>query len=73
MSDVEVVRFEVAELDLTPGDTVIIKTDAMLTKDQMEHIRAMVRDALPDDVEILVLSDGLTLEVLRDKREGAKA
>ena len=64
----EITRFEIAKLELTPGDIVLIKTDMVLSREQAERLQKMVDDMVPRDVKVLVLSAGVTLEVLRDKR-----
>jgi G3E family GTPase len=62
--DFEVTRFEIAKLELRPGDRVILKTDLLLTKDQVQNLRDSWRQLVPDN-EIIVLTAGLTIEVLR--------
>lgn len=58
---------------LLPGDCVILKTDAMLSRDQQERALSVVRANIPEGVKALVLSAGVELEVLRkaDAKETA--
>ena len=62
MPDIEA---QVARLTLLPGDAIVISTESHLTRDQADHIRAMVRRPLWADVKVLVLSGGLAMTVLR--------
>jgi hypothetical protein len=60
----DVTRFEIAKLELRPGDKVVIKTDLFLTKDQVERIKESWLRLVPDN-EIIVITGGMTIEVLR--------
>ena len=60
----DVTRFEIAKLELHKGDTLVIKTELLLTKDQVAYIIERFRPYVPDN-EIMVLTAGMTLEVLR--------
>ena len=63
----EFTRFEIARLELQPGDTLVIKTELVLSQEQVTYIREIiVGPYVPEDVKIMVLSAGLTLEVLRE-------
>ncbi len=57
---------EVQRLTLKPGDRVIVRTPQpldMKTADYVEHaVRARLR--LPDDVPVLLLPDGMSLDVV---------
>ena len=59
------IELQVARLTLQPGDAVVISTESHLTRDQAEQIRALVARRLQPDVEVLVLSQGLAMTVLR--------
>lgn len=63
-TDFNVINFEVGKLELKPGDKIVMRTEMILTKDQVEHIRAMLAPFVPGH-EIIVLTSGLTLEILR--------
>jgi len=59
------IEAQVARLTLQPGDAVVISTESHLTRDQAEQIRALVARRLQPDIEVLVLSRGLAMTVLR--------
>jgi len=61
----EVFRFEIARLELQDGDTLVVKHDQVLSKEQSTYIRNMVEPCVPEGVKVLVLTGGLGLEVLR--------
>ena len=56
---------EIAKLELHAGDTVVVRTEAILTKVQVETIHERLKPMIPDDVGIIVLTGGMTLEILR--------
>jgi len=60
----EITRFEIAKLELRPGDKIVIRTELMLTKEQVVYIRERFQPFVPDN-EIIVLTAGMTMEVLR--------
>lgn len=61
----EVTRFEIAKLELRAGDKLVVRSEMHLSREQMAHIHDSVKCHLPDDVEVIVLGSGLTVEVLR--------
>ena len=60
----EVTRFEIAKLELREGDKLVVKTELFLTKDQVKYIEESFKRYVPDN-EVVVVSAGMTLEVLR--------
>ncbi len=55
-------------LRLQPGDSLVIRCDGRLHAEQVERLKAYVRDVLGPTftAPILVLDAGMTLEVLRE-------
>jgi hypothetical protein len=60
-------RFEIAKLDLHDGDIVVLRTDMMLTQEQLQYLRDRYRAEFPG-IKVVVLSAGLEIGVLADKR-----
>lgn len=59
---------EIQRLELNPGDALLIRVRANLTKEMAEDIRATVQDRFPSN-PVLVLTDAFTVTVLgRDER-----
>ena len=56
-------RFDIARLRVQPGDSVVVSCAGPLNRHQAEAIREMVRAEMPDEVRVLVLSGGLTMQV----------
>lgn len=54
---------DVERLDLQPGDHVLLRVGHPLTQDQVEQMRATLKQALPDH-KALILDAGMTLEKL---------
>jgi hypothetical protein len=61
----EIAHFEIAKLNLAPGDIVVVKSDLHLTKDQTNYIDAMIRQHIPEGCEVMVLGGGLDIAVLK--------
>jgi hypothetical protein len=66
-----VTKFEIAKLELHKGDTLVVRTDFILSKVQVKFIAARVRAQVPKGIKVMVLSAGLQLAVLEDKRRAA--
>jgi hypothetical protein len=60
----EVTRFEIAKLELREGDKLVVRTELILSKEQVAYITERLQPFVPDN-EIIVLTAGLTLDVLR--------
>lgn len=56
---------EVQRLELKPGDRIIVRTPARLTDEQAAYLKERMRTILrlPDELLILVLPEGMSLEV----------
>jgi hypothetical protein len=63
-------KFEIAKLELHDGDIVVLRTDMILSKEQVEALRARARENFPG-VNVAVLTCGMSLAVLQDKRKRA--
>lgn len=57
--------FEIAKLALHEGDTLVVKTELMLSNQQCAHIRESVQQYIPAGVKVLVLAGPLSLAVLK--------
>ncbi|MBT1509454.1 hypothetical protein KIP88_02970 [Bradyrhizobium sp. SRL28] len=64
IKDFDVTRFEIAKLELRPGDKLVVRTELFLTKEQTQRIKDLWKEIAPDH-ETIVLTAGLTVEVLR--------
>ena len=56
---------QIAKLELEHGDTLVARTELFLCKEQVENIRQKLQPFVPDGVRVLVLSAGLSLDVLK--------
>lgn len=63
-----VIRYEIAKLDLVEGDTLVISTDMILSVDQVVLLKNSIAPYVPQGVKVMVLTSGMKLSVLRDKR-----
>jgi hypothetical protein len=65
MSDLPEIT-EVQRLTVKPGDRLIIRTDAELRADTAAYLLDVVRArlALPDDVRVVILDSGMSIEVV---------
>jgi hypothetical protein len=52
-------------LTLQPGDRLVLKTDAVLSADMANCLRAKMAEFVGDDVPIILLERGMDLGVLR--------
>lgn len=65
---IEDAPIRISKTDIADGDCIIIQTDRVLSMPQSEHLREHVKlviDALNVDAEVLVLSDGIDIKVLK--------
>lgn len=60
----EVTRFEIAKLSLRKGDSLVVKSDLMLTPDEVKRIREHFKRYVPENTEVIVVGSGLSIEVL---------
>jgi hypothetical protein len=60
----DITRFEIAKLELRHGDTLVVRTEQHLSKEQTAYIEAFVTPHIPDGCKVLVLGGGLQLVVL---------
>ena len=51
-------------LSVQPGDVVVIKSNDCLSLDAAARIREVAKSAIPEN-EVVVLCDGLDIEILR--------
>jgi hypothetical protein len=63
MSDMESVRFEIARLDLRPGDILVLRFQDRLRPEAIENIRRTMKDVVGDH-RCLILENGAELAVL---------
>ena len=63
--DDTVTRFEIAKLDLREGDKLVVKTDMILNKIQVDYIKELWLRLVPSH-EVIVLTGGMTVEILRN-------
>ena len=68
-TDLEGVLFQIATLDLSRGDTLVLKTTACLSRLQEERLRRQVEgflDLKARGVKTLILTHGMDIAVLKD-------
>lgn len=57
-------EFEIARLNLKPGDVLIAKYRGALSRDVAARIRDQMKDAFPEGVRVFVIDQNLDLSVL---------
>jgi hypothetical protein len=62
MTDVN--HFEIARLRLHDGDTLVVRTELVLSKEQTAFVEDIFRPHVPDGCKLLVVGGGLQLDVL---------
>jgi hypothetical protein len=65
-----ITEFEVAKLELHDGDILVLRTDLYLDAEQLQVLRDRAKEQFPG-IKCVVLSAGLSLAVLQDKRRAA--
>jgi hypothetical protein len=58
-------KIGIAKLEVDAGDTLVCKADIPLTAVQMNELRDRLRDQLPEEVKLLVVSDRISLKVMK--------
>lgn len=58
-------KIGIAKLEVEAGDTLVCKADIPLTNVQMNELRDRLRDQLPKEVKLLVVSDRISLKVMK--------
>ena len=67
-----ITKFEIAKLELHDGDVLVLRTDLMLSRDQIREFHARADEEFSrhfPDVKVVVLGSGISLAVLQDKRQ----
>jgi hypothetical protein len=67
--DLDGVLFQIATLDLSRGDTLVLKTTACLSRMQEERLRRQVEgflDLKARGIKTLILTHGMDIAVLKD-------
>jgi len=64
MPDTDITGFEIAKLQMRAGDTLVVRTDQHLSKEQTQYITNFVEPYVPEGCKVLVLGGGLQLIVL---------
>ena len=65
-------KFEIAKLELHDGDMIVLRTDLMLTPDQSQALFDRAKAQFPG-IKVAVLTCGISLAVLADKRTDCAA
>ncbi len=55
--------FEIAKLDLKPGDRIILRTKKVLSEKAYENIQASAEQIFPGH-QVIVLEEGLGIEIV---------
>lgn len=58
---------ELQKLELKPGEILVLKVDAHLSDEIAKHIRKSIAEHFGIDRKVIVLSKGMTLEVLSEE------
>jgi hypothetical protein len=63
------IEYEIKRLVLTPGETLVVKIDALLTREQRQYAVDFFTPFAPKGVKVLVLDKETELSVLKPTRE----
>jgi hypothetical protein len=66
---VQSTKIAVARLDINPGDTVVLKTEQLLTSAQCKELTDRFKAFVPEGVKVVLLSWGLGLDVMKAERQ----
>jgi hypothetical protein len=58
------IRFEIAKLNLRPGDVLVIRTMEHYSKEAMGHLVDNFKNLVPNGVKGIVLDSGIDLTVI---------
>lgn len=61
----DVEKFEIAKMDIKPGDIVVLRFERGLPADAIRSVREQVQGLLPEGVKVMVLADEPRLGILR--------
>lgn len=56
---------EVRRVDVRAGDVLVVRVPRHVMADCVQVIRDQIRSRMPQDVEVLVVTDDIQLEVVR--------
>lgn len=66
--------FEIAKLQLKPGDVLVVKTDRPMSNEATDRTRKHLAGLLPQGVTTMIIDRGVNLSVLtRDEIQGRVA
>jgi hypothetical protein len=57
-------RWSVTHLSLKPGDTLVVRFDAVVSRESAERINALLRTEIPAGVGLVLLDKGADILVL---------
>lgn len=60
----ELREFSISKMQLGPGDILVLRAPVALSFTSAEHIRAYLRQSLPEGQRVLILEPGFELSVL---------
>jgi hypothetical protein len=56
-------EIRIGKLKLCPGEFLVFQTDLVLSKDQTEAMVAHIRESLPEGVQFMFVSGGMTVSI----------
>lgn len=60
----EIERFEIAKLELRPGDLLVAKINMRVTSEVIDQIRESIARCVPDGVKFVVLDETIDFSVI---------
>jgi hypothetical protein len=58
-------EFQIAKLQLAPGDVLVVRCNQTVTQDIAMQVREYVKGHLPADIEVLVITPEIELSVVK--------
>ena len=68
MAEYEIIKFEIAKLELAPGDILVVKMSD-LASFEMNRLGTVLSEIVPNGVRVLIVDDKTELSVLTRKTE----
>lgn len=64
MESIEVLRFEIAKLELRPGDTLAVSTSGVLSERDLERLEKSLGETIPQGVGFVVIPSESKFSIL---------
>ena len=63
--DIQVLVIEIAKLELSPGDVLVVKPRARLSINDCQVLQWHIEHCVPAEIQVVILREDVDLEVVR--------